>query len=466
MNRDDVVEALQGIVGTANVETDVVVRDWSPLSLKGVLDDDAGRARAVVRPGTATEVAGVVAACRDRGVALVPIGARSGVLGGALPGGALGLDLTRLDHVGEIDRENLQITVGAGVLGGALEAQLRTEGFTLGLYPQSLELASIGGWVATRASGTYSGHYGGVEDRLLGLEVVLADGTVCTIPAMPRCSVGPDMAGLFVGSEGTLGVITAVTLAIDLLPEATLLRAVRFSTLQDGLDTIRETVQGGVHPAVVRLYDAEESAMLRATIQHEGDGCVLLLGFVGPATVAAAEEAFALEAAARHGVVDLGREPAHRWDAHRLRVPSGFRALTETGVLADYLDVQTPWSCAPRVYAAVRAALATHCDTAVAHFSHVYPQGTSIYFVVSIRAATDAEAIARHQQAWDAAMAAVVSAGGAIAHHHGVGRVRTPWADEAMGGALPIWTRVRAALDPDGVFSPAVLPASPRATDA
>lgn len=458
----ELITTLQTIVGEEWVEVDAVVRDWSPLSLKGLLDDREGAALAVVRPATAIEVGRVIWACTEQGAPVVPIGARSGVLGGALPGGAIGVDLSRLDAIGEIDRENQLITVGAGVLGGVLEAHLREHGFTIGLYPQSLELASIGGWVATRASGTYSGHYGGVEDRLLGLEVVLADGTVCTTPVMPRWSIGPDMAGLFVGSEGTLGVITSVTLKIDRVPESTLLRAVRFPTVFDGLASIREIVQGGVHPAVVRLYDEAESAMLRATTQHDGDGAVLLLGFVGPTGVARAEEDFALAITVDHGGADLGREPAQRWDANRLRVPSGFVALQERGVLADYIDVQASWSTVETVYAAVRAALAAHCDTAVAHFSHVYAQGTSIYFVVSIRAASDEEAVARHRAAWQAAMEAVVLTGGGIAHHHGVGRVRTPWLhEEVMRGTGDLWSIVRTAFDPAATLSPDVLPHDP-----
>ncbi|MFM8592950.1 MAG: FAD-binding oxidoreductase, partial [Chloroflexota bacterium] len=293
-------------------------------------------------------------------------------------------------------------------------------------------------------------------------EVVLADGTVCTTPLMPRWSIGPDMAGLFVGSEGTLGVITSVTLKIDRVPDSTLLRAVRFPTVYDGLASIREIVQGGVHPAVVRLYDEAESAMLRATTQHDGGGAVLLLGFVGPTGVARAEEDFALAITVNHGGADLGREPAQRWDANRLRVPSGFVALQERGVLADYIDVQASWSTVETVYAAVRAALAAHCDTAVAHFSHVYAQGTSIYFVVSIRAASDEEAVARHRAAWQAAMEAVVLPGGGIAHHHGVGRVRTPWLhEEVMRGAGDLWSIVRTALDPAATLSPDVLPHDP-----
>lgn len=432
--------------------------DWWPLALKGRLPAGLGRAALIVSPGDARETAAVLAACAGAGVPVTPFGAGSGVVGSAVPeAGTVLLDLRRLREIGPLDRANCLVTSGAGVIGGALEAFLNAEGFTFGLYPQSLDLASVGGMIATRASGTYSGLYGGIEHRLAALQVALADGTLCDVPLMPRWALGPDLASLFIGSEGTLGVVTAATLRIDPLPEARLLRALRFATLSDGLAAVREFIQAGIHPAVVRLYDEEESAHLRATTGHEGAGCILLLAFDGPARLAALAETLTLEHCAARGAADLGREPAERWNTNRLRVPSGFAALEQPGVMADFIDIQGPWDRIEAVHAAVRSALREHCDSAFAHFSHVYPQGSSMYFVVRIDAADDDEAVSRYHRAWDAAMAATLASGGAIAHHHGVGLARSGSLRASLGSAWPVWDRLKQAMDPAGILNPGKL---------
>jgi alkyldihydroxyacetonephosphate synthase len=443
--------------------------DWWPLALKARLPDSLGRPSLIVAPGTPEETAAVLAACSTAGAPVTPFGAGSGVVGSAVPdSGSVLLDLRRLRTLGPIDRANCLVTAGAGVIGGELEAWLAGQGFTLGLYPQSLDLASVGGMVATRASGTYSGHYGAIEQRLAAVQVALADGTLCEIPVMPRWSLGPDLSSLFIGAEGTLGVVTAATLRIDRLPEARLLRALRFPNLRAGLDAIRAFVQAGLHPAVVRLYDEEESVHLRATTGHDGAGCILLLAFDGPEPLAALTETLAIGHCRAYGADDLDREPAERWNTVRLRVPSGFAALEHRGVMADFIDIQAPWDRVESVHAAVRAALLEHCSSAFAHFSHVYPQGTSIYFVIRIDADSDDDAVARYHRAWDAAMAATVASGGVIAHHHGIGLARSAWLRESLGSAWPIWERLKAAMDPAGILNPGKLgtPSSGSMTDA
>jgi alkyldihydroxyacetonephosphate synthase len=452
------VDRLTAIAGEEHVRTPGTAADWWPLALKGALAPPLGSAALRVSPADAAETARIVAACASEGAVLVPFGAGSGVVGSAVPeGAAVLLDLGRLNEIGAIDRVNSLVTVGAGVLGGVLEANLNDQGFTTGLYPQSLELATVGGMIATRASGTFSGHYGAMEARLAGVEVVLADGTRVQTPHMPRWALGPELPALFLGSEGTLGVVTAATLRLNPLPERRLLRAVRFPALESGFAAIREMLHGGIHPAVVRLYDAEESGMIRATTGHTGEGCVLLLAFDGPARLADLTEDLALDHCRRHGADDLGREPAERWNANRLRVPAGFAALREPGVMADFIDVQAPWDSLFAVYTNVRAALLEHCGSAVAHFSHVYPQGSSIYFVIRIDAPDDAEAIARYHRAWEAAMTATLAAGGTIAHHHGVGLARAAWLPESLGTAWPVWERLKAAFDPAGILNPGKL---------
>lgn len=454
---------LVAIVGPEHVSADGKAadhpRDWWPLALKDHPGARPGRSPVlVVAPAKADEVARALRACADLGVTATPYGGGSGVVGSAIPSreGVL-LNLSRLRRLRSIDHVNQLVTVEAGMIAGQLEERLRAEGFTLGLYPQSLNLASVGGWVATRAIGTYSGRYGDIGERLAGVEVVLADGTLAQTPVMPRWAIGPDLGKIFVGSEGTLGVVTAVTLRFVKWPARRLLRAYRFASLRTGLEAVQEATQAGLRPALVRLYDADASASLRAVTAHPGDGCLLLLAFDGPARLAELEEHLTLERLLARGAVDLGREPAERWDGQRLRVPPEFAALRAPGVMADFIDVQAPWDRIEETYLGVREALRAHGTTVTAHFSHVYEQGSSCYFVVRIEDIDDDRAVQRYLRAWEAAIAAALASGGTVAHHHGVGLARAPWFAAALGEARPLWALLRNAFDPHGILNPGKL---------
>lgn len=435
------------------------VRDWWPLALKDLPEVELGVTPwAIVSPASASQIAAVLRACAEHATPVTPFAGGSGVVGAAIPArhGVL-LDLRRLNRIGPLDTDNMLVTVEAGVLGGDIERALRERGFTLGIYPQSLELATVGGWVSTRATGTYSGHYGGIESRLAGIEVALADGTLARTPLMPRWAIGPDLAQLFVGAEGTLGVLTEITLAVERWPTTRLHRAALFPHLRQGFAAVREFVQSGLAPAVVRLHDEQETARLQTLAAADRPSCLLLLAFDGPTRLAEVIQQLTLEVCAHHGAIDLGSEPAARWDTSRLHVPAGFAALQEPGVLADFIDIQAPWDRLDAVYETARDALLAHCTTVMAHFSHVYDQGSSIYFVISITAPNDEEAVLRYRCAWDAVMNAVLASGGAIAHHHGIGMARSAWVERALAEAWPLWDRLKHAFDPAGLLNPGKL---------
>lgn len=455
---EELFSRLAAVVGPDHVSASgslEFVRDWWPLALKQAPGYEPGVPPwTIVTPGSGPEVAAALGVCAEQGVPVTLFGGGSGVVGGAIPAapGVL-LDLRRLNRIGDIDPPNLLVTAEAGVLGGDLERTLRAQGLTLGLYPQSLEMATVGGWVATRATGTYSGLYGGIESRLAGLEVALADGSLARTPVAPRWAVGPDLAQLFVGSEGTLGAVTEVTLKVERWPEERLLRACLFPDLARGLHAVRAVVQGGLKPAVVRLYDPDETARLRPLMATEEPGCLLLLAFDGPSRLVEIAEELTLDICVRHEAIDLGRGPATRWDEARLHLPSGFAAVREPGVLADFIDVQAPWSRLDETYQQVRTVLLPYCSSVMAHFSHVYGQGSSIYFVITITAPDDPTAIERYRRAWDAVMSAVLASGGSIAHHHGVGLARSGWVEQALGDAWPLWRRLKQAFDPAGLLN-------------
>ena len=433
--------------------------DWWPLALKHEAAHQPGtQPELIVCPKTAAEVAAVLQICSAEGAGVTAYGGGSGVAGAAIPtaGGVL-LDLVHLRNVREIDRKNLLVTAEAGMVGGHLEEQLRAQGYTLGIYPQSLTLSTVGGWVATRATGSHSGHYGDIEQRLAGVEVALVDGTLARTPLMPHWALGPNLSHLFVGAEGTLGVVTAVTLRMVRRPRQRLLRAALFPELEDGLAALRMFAQEGLRPAVVQLHDVEETKRRHDLFEHPQAGCLLLLGFEGPERLTALEEELTLEVCRARGAIDLGRGPAERWDAHRLSVPTEYATLRTPGVMADVIDIQAHWDRLEETYRAVSRALLAHCGSVSAHFSHVTPQGSAIIFSFAIEATDDEEAVRRYLLAWDAAMAAVFTKGATIAHHQGIGLARARWFAAALGDAWPIWERLKQAFDPSGILNPGKL---------
>ncbi|MFM9105195.1 MAG: FAD-binding oxidoreductase, partial [Chloroflexota bacterium] len=386
-------------------------------------------------------------------------GGGSGVVGGAVPGqpGVL-LSMQRLDRIGPLSEMDGTVTAGAGTVGGELERWLRERGRTVGFLPRSLELSSVGGWVATGATGTASGRYGGIRERLVSLEVALTDGTLVTTPAMPRWGAGPDPRALFIGSEGTLGIVTEVTLAVPPVPEQRLMRALWMPNLPSGLETLREIAQAGIAPATVCLFDAAETERQKDLHGHDLPGCLLLLGCEGPAGLPLAQEHCLLAIAGRHGAADMARSVAERWDASRQRRPDWFLALREPGVLADALDVQAPWSRLAGLHDALRQALAAECDTVAMSFPEIHETGACCTVQFAIAAADDAEAVARYVRAWDAAMRTTLANGGAIAHHQGIGIARAGWLAAQLGEAAEPLRRLKRAFDPAGLLNPGKLP--------
>ncbi|MGH3500157.1 MAG: FAD-binding oxidoreductase, partial [Nocardioidaceae bacterium] len=281
------VDALRAAIGESAVRTDAetlveLSADSSPRSKKAAAAGAAlATADLVARPTSTHDVVAVVRWANQHEVAVTVRGAGSGVVGSGLPlyGGVV-LDLRGMSEIGPVDTVNRLVTVGAGTLGSTLEDHLAAYNLTSGHYPQSLHLASVGGWVAMRGSGTFSSMHGNIEDRVADLEVVLPTGEVLTTRSSPRASEGLDLKQVFIGSEGMLGVITSVTLRLVPLPASRRFAAVRFDTLDAALDTMRETLTTGVRPAVVRIYDPVESKAKHARFSDR-EGWLLVLLFDG-----------------------------------------------------------------------------------------------------------------------------------------------------------------------------------------
>jgi alkyldihydroxyacetonephosphate synthase len=364
------------------------------------------------------------------------------------------LDLTGLAGIVDVDATSLVLDVLPGTFGDLLEEELRDEhGATLGHWPQSVALSTVGGWLACRSAGQLSGRYGKIEDIVLGLDVALADGTRITTGGWPRAAVGPDITQLFVGSEGTLGVITGARLRLHPAPSRERRGAWALGSFEVGLDVMRRVVQRGAHPAVLRLYDAAEADRT----YHTGDKALLLALDEGDGTlVDATFELLAEECARAGGHRDDEAHVAH-WLAHRNEV-AALEALTSKGFTVDTMEVAGSWADLPTIYRATLDALLGVEGTiaASAHQSHSYPSGGCLYFTFAGQVDADRRD-AYYRQLWDAGQRAVLGHGGALSHHHGVGLNRGRFMAEALGAAHGVLVSTKAALDPHGILNPGKL---------
>jgi alkyldihydroxyacetonephosphate synthase len=429
-------------------------RDWWPLAMVWALDNQVtNRASAIVRPHSAGEVADALRVCNDARVPVTAAAGRSGVCGASVPvfGGVL-LDLTALEGIVAVDEESMLVDVLPGTFGDVFEDELRDRyGVTCGHWPQSMALSTVGGWLACRGAGQLSTRYGKIEDIVAGLDVVLADGTEITTGGAPRAAVGPDLTQLFVGSEGTLGVIVGSRLRAHPIPPAEIRAAFAFGSFTDGLGAMRRIIQRGARPAVLRLYDAIEADRSYQT----GDAHVLLALDEGDAHVVEATRRIIDEESAAADVIDVGL--VERWMQHRNDV-SALEALISRGYVVDTMEVAASWGALPAVYERATAAISEveYTMVASAHQSHSYPDGACLYFTFAGKP-PEADREAYYCAAWDAGQRAVLAAGGALSHHHGVGLNRSRFVAEALGAGFGVLQSVKDALDPNGILNPGKL---------
>lgn len=414
---------------------------------------------AVVRPGSTDEVALALRLALRHGCPVVPFGGGSGVCGGVGPGPrSLVIDLRRMDRLLEVNETSLLARVEAGKMGAAFEAELEEAGYTSGNYPQSIALSTVGGWIATRAAGQFSTRYGNTEDLLLGLRAVLPDGRQIETRVGPRSSTGPDLRHLFLGAEGTMGIVTEATFRIFPRPESRQMQSFAFPTLAAGLEAIRKFVRVGWRPAVVRLYDEIESARLFPGASN-GSDCLLLLLSEGPVQLTRVEHEACATFCTAEGGAARGEEPVEHWMGERNHVPR-FESFIDKGLVLDTIEVAATWDRVIDLYREVTDGLRQVPGLLLAsgHSSHSYPQGTNLYFTFVARPAGPEEAEATYRACWAKTMEATLRRGGTIAHHHGIGRVRSAWLGQELGATgVEVLQALQRTLDPTGRMNPGVL---------
>ncbi len=460
---DDTLERLQDIcevVLTDDASLEGASRDWWPISIKWAIDGTVPALPAAVAvAASAEEVASILAVCRESHVPVTTSAGRSGVCGGAVPlfGGVV-LDMTTMAGILDIDSKSLTARVRAGTFGPPLEDELQHNGFTLGHWPQSFDISTVGGWLACRSAGQYSTRYGKMEDMARSLQVVLADSSIIhTGYTAPRSSTGPDLNHLFMGSEGTLGVITEASLAIHPVPTASCRQAWSFTRFSDGLEACRMILRSGATPAVLRLYDSDESALHFGT---DGVSILIVYDEADQGLLDWTGAAVNRECAAQGGeIADTGL--VDRWFEKRNDV-SALAPLYKSGIVVDTIEVAASWSKLHSLYTGCMESLHSLEGTlyASAHLSHSYIDGACIYMTFAGQMdgeRTAATAEAYYNAAWQRVMAAVMQAGGTISHHHGIGIQRSRYLRDAMGSTWKVMEALKDAFDPTGILNPGKL---------
>ena len=427
-------------------------RDWWPRLIpdvaRGHVESWPG---VVVRAHSTSDVSATLRLAQEHRVAVTAQGGRSGVVGGAVPSpGAIALDLTGLNEVIALDTVSSTVRVQAGVFGPDLERFVHSLGYTIGHFPQSFDLATVGGWIACRGAGQYSNRYGKIEDMVRALTVVLASGEVVTLGGHgPRQAVGPDLLQLFIGSDGTLGIIIEATLLVHKKAPSEQRCAFSFATFHEGMEACRRIMQRDARAAVLRLYDEVESKR-----NFDIEGCALIVLDEGDALFVDATMQVVREEC--KDATTLDPSYVERWLERRNDV-SALAPLWVRGYVVDTIEVSGPWTILDLLRERVGNVLAVleGMVNVSVHQSHAYLDGACLYFTFAGQ--PDADPTTFYRRAWDDAMNEVLLVGGAISHHHGVGRARARFVAHALGNAFSILEGAKAQLDPHNILNPGVL---------
>jgi alkyldihydroxyacetonephosphate synthase len=438
-----------------------------------------GAPDAVLAPESPERVEALLCACADSGVAVVPFGGGTSVVGGVAPlrgvhAAVVALDLRALREV-ELDQHSLTARLGPGLTGPEAERALGAQGFTLGHFPQSFEQATIGGFAATRSAGQASSGYGRFDEMVTAVELTAPVGRMRTL-RIPHTAAGPSLRELIVGSEGTLGVITEVGLRIRPAPERRIYEGWIAPDFASGRELVRELVQRREAPDVLRLSDESETGVSLRLAGPEGrrrraldlylglrrrrGGCIVICGWEGEAASVRARRRLVRRRLRRGGAIALGAGAGRSWERGRYEGPYLRDALMDLGVLVETLETAHTWSRLEELYRAVgdalRAALGPRAIV-MCHLSHAYPDGASLYFTFLARAERGGE-VEQWRRTKTAASEAIVSCQGTITHHHGVGVDHCPYMGAEVGelGLEALWA-LKERLDPAGVMNPGKL---------
>ena len=405
---------------------------------------------AVISPASTAQIQEIVRYANEYNVPITPFGGGSGVLGGAVPlKGSVILNLQSMSKFLSLDEVSLVAESESGIMGANLELELNNRGYSAGNIPQSLFCSTLGGWISTRAAGQFSTKYGKIEDMVLGMEVVLPDGSLLNIKPVPRRSVGPSLKDLFLGGEGTLGIVTRATILIHPLPRQTVKQSFIFPSIEVAVDVVRQILRAEARPAVVRIFDEAESERYFPKI-----GRKVTTTFISEGE----REYTALDARVIRRVSKenrgkySGKEPVDIWLQKRFDIGLA-PVLMQYGGIVDTIEVSALFKDAAKLYRDMIAAMKAVEGTleASGHYSHFYREGACLYVTF---AGIPKDPLRYYQDTWDAAMKATLQNNGCISHHHGVGFWRMQYLEQELGAAgVKLLKSIKNASDPQGILN-------------
>lgn len=468
--RDLLLTELADVVG----EDDVTTRDVDRLAyaqdyywvtqMWADRGEEPARPDFIVYPESTLEVTRLLRIATRYRIPVIPYGGGSGTQGGVVPlYGGLVFDLKKMDRIVRIDESSLTLTAQAGVNVAVLEEELNRRGLTWAHYPASAPVATLGGCLAARGTGTISTKYGKAEDMVLAMEVVLPSGEVIRTLPTPSHACGPGLLQLFVGAEGTLGVITEATVRLDPLPPVRRFRGYLFADLPRALEAGRRIMTRRLRPCTLRLYDPPSTHhFVQRVLGLNVEGSFLITGCDGEAAMVDLEEKLIAEICLELGAKDAGREAGEQWWAHRYdfyyppfapALPKMFGTIESTTTFDRIYDL---YLAKKRT---IEEGFKDWGARYTAHFSHWFPWGTMVYdrFYIDQPPQDAREALLLHNRIWAAAARTNIASGGTLNDHHGIG-FKLGWLmPEQYGPAWNTLTAIKEALDPLGIMNPGKL---------
>lgn len=423
----------------------------------------------VIWPSSAQQISKIALWAGDADASLIPYGAGSGVCGATIvsatddPSAAgqrprVMVDLKAMRAVRSIDRKSMTVWAEAGMIGENLERHLNQEGFTLGHFPSSVYCSSLGGYLATRSAGQLSTKYGKIEDMVLSVEFVLPDGKIIETGRAPRSAMGPDWTQLLLGSEGTLGFFSAACLQISPLPAKRVFMGFGAKEMTAALEFTRQLMQGGLRPAVLRIYDPTETSLtLNSEVLKKcgfAGGAAIVAVFEGPEKLTEVEAEEANRIAVSLGIQNLGPALGEHWWEHRYDVSYKQQLiLSHNRMIVDTFEIACTWDKLEDVYHAVKG-VKVGMGVILAHLSHFYHTGANIYFSLVTHSGFSKTSVEHYDEIWEGLMGAAFKAGATLSHHHGVGIQKNQWIQAEKGHWIDIFRKVKNGFDPENRFNP------------
>ena len=461
-NKSNIKLKLIEIIGEKNVSTEEVdllayTKDTSMIALNWTIQGIiAGLPDFITWPENVIQISEILKLANLEKIPVIPYAEGSGVVGGAIPiyGGII-LDMKKFNKIVDINEKNLTVTAQAGINGMNLERFLEAKGYTTGHIPQSLYTSSLGGWIAHRAAGQFSTKYGKIDDIVLGMELVLPQGDLIKFKTIAGASTGPRLDKLFIGGEGTLGIVTQATLKIWPIPEKRTLISYTFPSIEASFEATREILRENIYPAVIRIYDQYETNRHFAEIENAKDKVMVIFACEGNQKLVDLEEIITREKCEENLGVDCGEAPVEHWFETRFKITET-SSMPVYKLVFDTIEVASLWENAAKLYHSVLEATSKVKGNLLitAHVSHFYPNGIGIYFTfggVTPKGKSDLEF---YQDCWNSTIKAVLDAGGSIGHHHGIGINRSHWMVEEWGKSMKTMKEIKKLLDPNNILNP------------